>query len=336
MINFSGSNILSVTQFQKKDIDHILSVADDMLPYASGQETTKVLDGAVLANLFFEPSTRTRISFNTAFLRLGGQVTETVGVSNSSLTKGESISDTAKVISSYVDAIAIRHAQKGIVPKFAAASLVPVINGGDGADEHPTQALLDLYTLKRELGTFDHITIAMVGDLKYGRTVHSLAKLLAEYNQNITFQFVAPPELQMPQDIQDYILAKNKQHKIETTSDLITSINQAAVIYSTRVQEERFSSPESYEQFRGKYRLNKNIIETHSPKALILHPLPRDSREGSQELNIDLDQLPNLAIFRQAYNGLPLRMALFALVLGVEKKIANTAKKSNWYINKNF
>jgi aspartate carbamoyltransferase catalytic subunit len=335
IMTFQGKHILAVEQFTRKEIERILDVAEMMRPFAFGQKITKVLDGAVLANLFFEPSTRTRVSFGVAFNRLGGYVRETVGSAGSSITKGESIADTARVISGYSDVVTIRHQQKGTVAEFAKYSLVPVINGGDGPGEHPTQALLDLYTLRRELGDLENSTVAMVGDLKYGRTVHSLAKLLALYYNNITFNFVACSEIQMPEEIKQYILSQNKNHKINISTDLKAGISSADVIYATRIQEERFSSPEVYAQFRGKYAINKKMLQDCCKKeVLLLHPLPRDSRPGANELATDLDGLKNLAVFRQAYNGLPLRMALFALVLGVENKVAKTARNAEWYSSK--
>src|SRR5690606_11244720 len=203
-MSFKGEHILSVNQFDRDTIQQIFQIARNMQPYASRQKRTKVLEGAILGNLFFEPSTRTRVSFGCAFNLLGGEVRETTGMESSALSKGESLFDTARVISSYSDVIAMRHPQAGSVAEFAVGSRVPVLNGGDGANEHPTQALLDLFTIERELAasgqTIDGMHIAMVGDLKFGRTVHSLSKLLKLY-KNLRFTLIAPKELAMPDEI---------------------------------------------------------------------------------------------------------------------------------------
>lgn len=333
-MNFKGNSILSIDQFDCGDIETIFGAAQKMEKYAAREVSTSVLKGAVLGNLFFEPSTRTRISFGTAFSRLGGSVNETVGLKSSAIAKGESIFDTSKVIGGYVDVMVVRHPQKGSVAKFAEATNVPVINGGDGIGEHPTQALLDLYTMvKEKYGTtkkLENFTIAMVGDLAYGRTVHSLSKLLSLY-ENITFILTSPSKLQMPEYIVSLI--KERGHKVIVTEDLIDGIKEADVIYCTRIQEERFESTAEYEKYRGVYSINKaTYTNTCKPDSIIMHPLPRDGRKGSNELDTDLDQLSNLAIFRQACNGVPVRMALFALVLGVDGIVDNYQGKTNWYI----
>lgn len=335
-MNFKGASILSIDQLNCGDIDVIFNVAQKMEKYAFGQARTNVLNGAVLGNLFFEPSTRTRISFGAAFSRLGGSVNDTVGVQFSSIAKGESLFDTSRVISGYVDVMVIRHPEKGAVAKFAEATEIPIINGGDGTGEHPTQALLDLYTLVREkYGTtkkLKHFTIAMVGDLAYGRTVHSLAKLLSLY-ENITFTLVSPTRLQMP----EYIIAliKERGHTVVITEDFTEGIKEADVIYTTRIQEERFDSITEYEKYRGIYSLNKaTYTNTCKPDAIIMHPLPRDSRSASNELDTDLNHHPNLAIFRQTDNGVPVRMALFALVLGVDSIVDDYQTAIPWYIPK--
>lgn len=333
-MNFKGASILSIAQFNCGDIDVIFNVAEKMEKYAFGQAKTNVLNGAVLGNLFFEPSTRTRISFGTAFSRLGGSVNETVGLKSSAIAKGESLFDTSKVIGGYVDVMAIRHPQKGSVAKFAEATDVPVINGGDGIGEHPTQALLDLYTIVKEkyrtTKNLKNVTIAMVGDLAYGRTVHSLAKLLSLY-ENITFTLVSPTSLQMPEYI--VALVKERGHTVVITENLAEGIKNADVIYATRIQEERFDSAAEYEKHRGVYSLNKaTYTNTCKPDAIIMHPLPRDGRSGSNELDTDLNNHPNLAIFRQACNGVPVRMALFALVLGVDGIVDDYQTTIPWYI----
>ncbi|GAA6184834.1 MULTISPECIES: aspartate carbamoyltransferase [Alteromonadaceae] len=334
-MNFEGQHILSVNQFDRDSIQAIFDVADKMTPYALRQKRTKVLDGAILGNLFFEASTRTRVSFGTAFNLLGGEVRETTGMSSSALAKGESLFDTARVLSGYSDIITMRHPQSGSVSEFAEGSRVPVINGGDGANEHPTQALLDLYTISKEQqyhgGQIDGIHIAMIGDLKYGRTVHSLSKLLSLFN-NVRFTLISPKELAMPESILDVI--RSAGHKVKITDQLEGSVD-ADICYQTRIQEERFETQAEANKYRGKFRLNQTIYTKHfQSKTVIMHPLPRDSRADANELDNDLNLHPNLAIFRQADNGVLVRMALFALTLGVEKLVSKYDRDVHWYSSK--
>lgn len=334
-MSFKGEHILSVSQFDRDTIQHVFQIARAMQPYASRQKRTKVLDGAILGNLFFEPSTRTRVSFGCAFNLLGGEVRETTGMESSALSKGESLFDTARVISSYSDVIAMRHPQAGSVAEFAQGSRVPVLNGGDGANEHPTQALLDLFTIERELAasgqSIDGMHIAMVGDLKFGRTVHSLSKLLKLY-KNLRFTLIAPTELAMPDEIVSAI--ENAGHQV-TITDVLEGNLGADIVYQTRIQEERFPSKEEANRYRGKFRLNQEIYTRYcKSNTVIMHPLPRDSRLEANELDNDLNLNPNLAIFRQADNGILVRMALFALTLGVEDLVANYECAVPWYSNK--
>ena len=335
MLSFQGENILSVNQLDREAIEHIFAVAKQMEPYAKKHKRTRVLEGAILANLFFEPSTRTRVSFGTAFNLLGGIVRETTGMQSSALAKGESLYDTARVISAYADAVAMRHPDAGSVSEFATGSDVPVINGGGGPNEHPTQALLDLLTIDRELGRFnrtiDGMHIALVGDLKYGRTVHSLSKLLCHY-KNIRFSMVAPDGLQMP----DYILdsVSNAGHKIEVVSKMEGNL-AADIVYQTRIQEERFPSQEEANKYRGGFRISQSIYNAHcKPNSILMHPLPRDSRSDANELDNDLNNNDNLAIFRQVQNGVLIRMALFALTLGVENQITQYEADVPWFSRK--
>lgn len=336
MMQFEGSHILSVNQLDLDSINTIFNVATKMTPYALREKRTNVLDGAILGNLFFEPSTRTRVSFGCAFNLLGGHVRETTGMASSSLSKGESLYDTARVLSTYSDVIAMRHPDAYSVKEFAEGSRVPVINGGDGPNEHPTQALLDLFTIKKELSHagmgIDGMHIAMVGDLKYGRTVHSLSRLLCMH-KDIQFTLISPSELAMP----DYVIAdiENAGHKITITEQLEGNLHQADILYLTRIQEERFPSQEEANKYRGKFRLNHNIYTQHcKSNTVIMHPLPRDSRAQANELDNDLNSHPSLAIFRQADNGLLIRMALFALTLGVENQLEKYECPVNWYSRK--
>jgi aspartate carbamoyltransferase catalytic subunit len=332
-MKFAGSHILSVSQFDREAIERVFSIANQMMPYAKRQKRTNVLEGAILGNLFFEPSTRTRVSFGSAFNLLGGDVRETTGMSNSALAKGESLYDTARVLSGYSDIIAMRHPASGSVAEFAEGSRVPVINGGDGANEHPTQALLDLYTIEKEL-TFhgshiDGMHIAMIGDLKYGRTVHSLSKLLCLF-KNIRFTLISPRELAMPQAVIDAI--ENAGHRYTITDQLEGHLD-ADICYQTRIQEERFPSQQEANLFRGKFRLNQDIYTKHfQSKTVIMHPLPRDSRAEANELDNDLNLNPNLAIFRQTDNGVLVRMALFALTLGVQDIIHKFDHPVHWHV----
>ncbi|WP_371376574.1 aspartate carbamoyltransferase [Thalassotalea aquiviva] len=335
MMNFQGSHILSISQFDRDSVSRILDVAKAMIPYAARQKRCHVLEGAILNNLFFEPSTRTRISFGTAFQLLGGFVHETVGVEGSSLSKGESLFDTAKVISGYSDVIAMRHPDMHSVAEFAKGSTVPVINGGDGANEHPTQALLDLFTIDAEMRRFnkgiDGLNIVLMGDLKHGRTVHSLSRLLCLY-KNLHVTLLAPKALQMPTNIVN--LLTNAGHKVTITESMADSL-QSDVVYQTRIQQERFESQQEADLYRGHFSLNKKIYEQYcKDHTVIMHPLPRDSRPEANELDNDLNDNHNLAIFRQAQNGVLVRMALFALTLGVDEKLTQYEKPVTWYTNK--
>ena len=331
---FKGSHILSIDQFSLRDLQTLFTVSQRMEPYAARQRMTRVLEGAILGNLFFEPSTRSRISFGAAFNRLGGSVRDTTGFQFSSMAKGESLYDTSRVVSGYVDVIVMRHPTIGSVREFAAATRIPVINGGDGAGEHPTQALLDLYTirkeLKRDLNGLRELKIALVGDLKFGRTVHSLIKLLSLLD-TVHFTLVAPLELQLPADLVE--AAEERGHTVRVTTDLREGISDVEVIYTTRLQQERFTSETEAEKFRGSYSITSAVYNDFCKTGTVLmHPWPRDSRAGAMELHDDLNSNPQLAIFRQADNGIPVRMALFALVLGVEDKVEATARDVSWYV----
>ena len=332
-MNFTGAHILSISQFQRQDVEQIFSVADRMEPYALRKRVTRVLEGAILGNMFFEASTRTRVSFGSAFNLLGGEVRETAGFESSALVKGESLQDTARVLSGFSDVICMRHPQEGSVADFASASRVPVMNGGDGANEHPTQALLDLYTIGRELEakgrTIDGLRIAMIGDLRHGRTVHSLSKLLSLYN-NIQVMLISPKELALPESIVEQM--RSAGVTVTVSDELNNSIANVDIVYSTRIQEERFTSKAEADLYRGKFRLNQAIYTQHcEPNTVIMHPLPRDSRSDANELDCDLDDHPNLAIFRQTDNGLLIRMELFALVLDVVDKVDEFSREVHWY-----
>ena len=328
-MDFRGSHILSIDQFDRSDIEKLFSVADKLEPYASKEKITRVLEGAILGNMFFEPSTRTRISFGASFNLLGGNVREITEVGSSSLAKGESLADTAQVLSGYSDIIVMRHPENDSVQRFAEASRVPVINAGDGSNEHPSQ-----YTIQKELSqngkSIDGLRIALVGDLKYGRAVHSLCKILSLYD-NVTMNLIAPMELRIPSEISELLASRGLN--IKETENLEDGISEVDIIYVTRVQEERFKDKKDANKYRGLLSLNQSIYTANcEPNTVIMHPLPRDSRSDANELDSDLYENPNLAIFRQADNGVVIRMAIFALVLDIEEKIEETSRPVNWKV----
>lgn len=337
-MDFKGSHILSVDQFDRHSVEAVFKVADSMIPYASRQSVTRVLEGAILGNMFFEPSTRTRVSFGCAWNLLGGEVRETTEIKASAIAKGESFYDTARVLSGYSDMIVMRHQTAGSVEEFSRASRVPVINGGDGANEHPSQALLDLYTISREMAhrgqSIDNLRIALVGDLKFGRAVHSLCMLLTLF-ENIHFTLISPDELKLePQYIEKI---KSRAHAVTESTVLQAGIQNADIIYVTRTQEERFASSEEASRYKGLFRLNQAIYtEFCKPNTVIMHPLPRDSRADANELDNDLNENPNLAIFRQTDNGVLIRMALFALILDIVEQLPASSRPVNWYTARRF
>jgi aspartate carbamoyltransferase catalytic subunit len=325
------SHLVSVDQFARESVEDLFTLADVMLPIARRRKVTRVLEGAVLANLFFEASTRTRVSFGAAFCRLGGSVCDTTGFTFSSMAKGESIYDTSRVVSGYVDAIVVRHPEQGAVAEFARATNIPVVNGGDGPGEHPSQALLDLYTIQREFSRIgkliDGAHVAMVGDLKYGRTVHSLIKLLALY-RGLKFTLISPRSLEMPRAIVD-VVSRNG-HVVELTASPARGLGDADVVYATRIQKERFTE-EPMEGYGSEFEINRSLIDSVcKPDIVIMHPLPRDSRPGSHDLNTDLNTDPRLAIFRQTDNGIPIRMAIFATLLGVDRLVQRSMRDATW------
>lgn len=332
-MNFTGAHIVSIDQFERPDVEAIFAVADRMQPYALRKRVTRVLEGAILGNMFFEASTRTRISFGSAFNLLGGEVRETAGFDNSALVKGESLQDTARVLSGFSDVICMRHPVAGSVADFALASRVPVLSGGDGANEHPTQALLDLYTIRKEMAdrgrSITGLKIAMIGDLRHGRTVHSLGKLLCLYT-DVEVVLISPEKLSLPEAIVE--LMRNSNIKVTHYDDLLEGIVDVDIVYSTRIQEERFPNKREADLYRGKFRLNQAIYtELCQPNTVIMHPMPRDSRSDANELDCDLDNNPNLAIFRQADNGVLVRMALFAMVLDVVDSVDAHSHDVRWF-----
>ncbi len=306
MPRLASKDVLRADQFSIDEIDLILGTAER---YERALEAGEVLDelcGKLLATLFFEPSTRTRLSFEAAMQRLGGRIVSVAEAKSSSAAKGESLHDTIKTVEGYADVIVLRHPQIGSAAEAAASTDRPVLNAGDGAGQHPTQSLLDLYTIVKEQGKVDGLTVTLAGDLKNGRTVHSLADLLSNYN--VSFLFAAPPALRMPREIIERLRAKGIG--VEETDDLSVAATTCDVLYMTRIQRERFDDPSEYDRLKNAYILTREMLEPAKKTLTIMHPLPRVN-----EIATDVDSLPGAAYFRQAANGVPIRMALLSLVL---------------------
>jgi aspartate carbamoyltransferase catalytic subunit len=267
------------------------------------------MDGKVVATLFFEPSTRTRLSFESAVNRLGGRVIGFSEASSTSVSKGESLKDTILTVANYSDLIVMRHPVEGSARFASEVSPVPIINAGDGANQHPTQTMLDLYSIRKTQGTLNNLKIVMVGDLKYGRTVHSLLMAMSQFNAS--FVFIAPKELQMPQEYKLFL--KEAGLKFEEHTDLADNIKDADIVYMTRVQKERFSDPMDYEKVKNAYILRNHMLEGTKDNMRVLHPLPRVN-----EINIDVDDSNKAYYFTQALNGVYARMAIMASILGLK------------------
>ena len=306
MMTFQGRDILTTEDLSKGDLLEILKIAARMEDLVKSQSVSDLLADKLVAVIFLEPSTRTRLSFDTAIQRLGARSITVADAKSSSAAKGESLADMARTVAGYVDCIVVRQPQTGGAKIMADAVHIPVINGGDGSGQHPTQALLDLYTIQKEKGGLEGLKVAMVGDLKYGRTVHSLSYALAPFGPE--YLYCAPESLQMPEHIVEDM--KTKGLKVQRTSEISDAL-QADVLYMTRIQKERFDDPAEYERLKGSYVLNRSLVEQGRDGIIIMHPLPRVN-----EIDADVDSLANAAYFRQAHNGVYLRMALLAMVLG--------------------
>jgi aspartate carbamoyltransferase catalytic subunit len=307
MTNLKGKDILHGNQFFKKDIEAIIKIASNFEKGLKKKDSLTLLKGKILATLFYEPSTRTRLSFEAAMQRLGGGVISMGSVESSSVAKGETLTDTVKTVSQYADVIVIRHPRTGSAREAADAVPIPIINAGDGTGQHPTQALLDIYTIKKELGSLKNLTISMVGDLKYGRTVHALVELLSLYETRL--YFVSPHTLRIPEEITSHL--KQKGIEIEETEDMMKAASSSDLIYMTRIQKERFTDLSEYEKLKGSYIINEEFLKKLKKKITILHPLPR-----VDEISTDVDDYPGAAYFRQMRNGVFVRMALLSMVLG--------------------
>ncbi len=301
-----NKSLISINDYSKEEILKILELSSFF--EKKENQNMDYLKGKVIATLFFEPSTRTRLSFETAINRLGGRV---IGFSDSrstSATKGETLKDTIKMVSRYADLIVMRHPLEGSAKYASEVSSVPVINAGDGANQHPSQTLLDLFSISKTQGTLNDLNICMVGDLKYGRTIHSLLMAMSHFNPN--FSFVAPDELKMPVEYKSF--CKNNNISYTDYYEMEESIPEADILYMTRVQQERFSDPMEYEKVKNVYRLNRKMLDNAKPNLKVLHPLPRVS-----EIDEDVDDCDKAYYFQQAENGVYARMAIIASVLGV-------------------
>jgi aspartate carbamoyltransferase catalytic subunit len=303
----AGRDLLSINDLAKEEIESILDQAARIEEQCQTQPKLNLLDGRILATLFYEPSTRTRLSFESAMHRLGGSVISAASAAKTtSAAKGETLSDAARMISGYAHVIVQRHPQIGSAREAAEGATVPVVNAGDGSNEHPTQALLDLYTIQKERGQIDGLNVVMVGDLLYGRTVHSLSQALAHWD--VTLTLVSPPALKMASALTDGL---KRKLAVSETEDLMAALETCDVLYVTRIQRERFSDPADYE-VKNSYVITRQMIQNTNPEVTIMHPLPRIN-----EIATDVDGLPGAAYFRQADNGVWARMALLALILDV-------------------
>lgn len=306
-MSFSLRHVISMKDFRREDIDEVLLLAERLEPYARGG-SCRLLEGRVIALLFYEPSTRTRLSFDVAVKRLGGTSIDFGTVETSSVSKGETLADTIRVVSEYADVIVLRHPREGAARMAAEYSSVPVVNAGDGVGHHPTQTLLDLYTLKRE-SRLEGIDVALVGDLRYGRTVHSLAYALALYGANI--YLVSPPQLKMPEHIISDLVQSGIS--ISEYSGLEDVIDRVDALYMTRIQKERFAEEGEYLAVAGSYRLTSEMLSGVRDNLIVLHPLPRVN-----EIDVSVDATRYARYFRQSFYGVPVRMAVLSLLLGVE------------------
>ena len=302
---FKLKDIISIKDFERKDVDYILNEAEKLENIAKSKEVSEELKGKILGLMFFEPSTRTRMSFETAMKRLGGDGIGFESSGTCSVSKGESIADTAKMFEGYSDALVIRHELEGVSKFISDIVDVPVINAGDGAGQHPTQTLLDLYTIKKEIGEIDNLKIALIGDLKFGRTVHSLSNALGLY-KNVKIYLVSPPELKMPKEVLHDINKTNVTwEEVDNIEKIIDDVN---VLYVTRIQKERFGDINDYNKIKGAYIINKKMLE--GKDLIVMHPLPR-----VDEIDTDVDNTKYNKYFTQAANAVPVRMAILKTLI---------------------
>ncbi|MFW5946443.1 MAG: aspartate carbamoyltransferase [Candidatus Natronoplasma sp.] len=302
---FKKDHVVAIDDFTIDEIRTILDLAKEMIPIAEGKKINTDFEGKILATLFFEPSTRTRLSFEAAIKRMGGRCIGFARPGTSSAKKGETLADTIRVAAGYADMIVLRHPQEGAARLASNFSEVPVINAGDGAGHHPTQTLLDLFTIREEKGSISNNHIGIAGDLKYGRTVHSLTKALSMFDTEMTF--ISPPSLKMPEEITDMLKREDiEYHEFEQIED---TLNDLDLLYMTRIQRERFPSDEDYQKVARSYHLEKDILKNSKEDLKVMHPLPR-----VDEIKADVDATPKARYFQQAANGVPTRMALLKLL----------------------
>jgi aspartate carbamoyltransferase catalytic subunit len=303
-MSFEGRDVVSIRDFDRKDIDQVLATAKLMEPLTKAG--SELLKGRIAANLFYEPSTRTRMSFEAAMLRLGGNCVNITEPRTSSIEKGESLYDTLRVVENYSDLIVLRHPLEGSAKLAADVASIPVINAGSGSEEHPTQAILDLYTIWREKGKLDGTKIAILGDLRYGRTAHSLAYALSNYDTDLSF--VSPEPLRMRREVLEEVRSRVK---VSETTDIRATLPDVDVLYVTRIQKERFPDLEEYQKVRGAYRITPAILREAKTGLIVMHPLPR-----VDEIALDVDRTAFARYFREVWYGMVVRMALLALILG--------------------
>ena len=301
-------NLISITDFSKEEYIKILDLAEEF----EKNPIQDIAKGKVIATLFFEPSTRTRLSFESAANRIGAKVIGFSDAVSSSTSKGESLSDTIKTVSLYADLIVMRHPLEGAARLASEVATVPVINAGDGANQHPTQCMLDLYSIRKTQKTLDNLHLALVGDLKYGRTVHSLTEAMCHFNT--TFHLISPVSLKLPSSVKMHIKKHNLIYRQYT--EIQDAINQADILYMTRVQRERFLDIQDYEKVKNTYILDKSMLENSKENLKILHPMPRVN-----EINTNVDDTPQAYYFQQAQNGVYVRQALIAAILGLNNQI---------------
>jgi len=303
-MEFAARDIVSIKDFSREEIDYVLKMTDSIEPLA--KKSSHALDGKIMATLFFEPSTRTKLSFESAMYRYGGNCLGFAEPKAASVQKGENLADTVRVVESYADVLVIRHPLEGAARLAAEFASVPVINAGTGAEEHPTQAMLDLYTIRRELGKIDGLNVALAGDLRYGRTVHFLAYALSLYDINL--YLVSPTLLRMRKEVLEEVSGRIKVQEFEELSQVLPKVD---VLYMTRIQKERFGSLEDYEKVRGSYRLVASDLSHAKPEMIVMHPLPR-----VDEIEYTVDNTRHSKYFKQVWYGLLVRMSLIGLVLG--------------------
>ena len=310
-MSLHGRDVISIRDLTREEIEEVLASGRRMIPYAEGSKVTRPLENRIVAMAFFEPSTRTRLSFESAVQRLGGSCLTIADMSATSMRKGESLSDTVRMLSGYADAIVLRHPNEGSAQLAARVSERPVLNAGDGAGQHPTQTLLDLATIQESFGTLSGLKVVLQGDLKYGRTVHSLAYALALFGSSLVLS--SPPTLELPADERREL--EQMGARVAEVPDVHEAVRDADVLYVTRIQKERFPDEAEYRKIAGSYRIDASVLANAKPRLIVMHPLPR-----AGEIAPEIDTTPHAAYFRQAFLAVPVRMALLAAILTSPRK----------------